>query len=161
TGIARRMVTEFGMSADVGAVKLGQSSGEVFLGRDLGHQRDYSDSVAEQVDREVRLLIEAAHAEAWKVLSANRTILDTLAKELLEKETLDHHQLEAIFKSVKKLAERPMWHSYEGRPQSSKPPVSVPKKRAPRKTAATAKNTVAKKPAAKPARTTRPKKSGN
>ena len=159
TGIARRMVTEFGMSANVGAVKLGQSSGEVFLGRDLGHQRDYSDSVAEQVDREVRLLIEAAHAEAWKVLSANRTILDTLAKELLEKETLDHHQLETIFKSVKKLAERPMWHSYEGRPQSTKPPVSVPKKRAPRKAAAT--KTAAKKPAAKPARTTRPKKSGS
>jgi cell division protease FtsH len=152
TGIARRMVTEFGMSSDVGAVKLGQSSGEVFLGRDLGHQRDYSDTVAEQVDREVRLLIEAAHQEAWKVLSSNRAILDRLAKELLEKETLDHHQLEDIFKPVKKLPERPVWNSYEGRPRSNKPPVSVPKKKASPKTPA------GKKPATKAAPRSRAKK---
>ena len=128
TTIARRMVTEFGMSSDVGAVKLGQASGEVFLGRDMGHQRDYSDAVAERVDQEVRALIDNAHAEAWKVLSANRAILDRLATELLEKETLDHHQLEEIFQGIKKLPERPTWHSYEGRPQSKKPPVAVPEK---------------------------------
>jgi cell division protease FtsH len=128
TNIARRMVTEFGMSSDVGAVKLGQSSGEVFLGRDLGHQRDYSDAVAATVDREVRELIDNAHAEAWKVLSQNRAILDRLATELLEKETLDHHQLEDIFKGIKKLPERPQWFSYEGRPASKKPPVKVPAK---------------------------------
>ena len=128
TNIARRMVTEFGMSSDVGAVKLGQSSGEVFLGRDLGHQRDYSDAVAATVDREVRELIDNAHAEAWKVLSQNRVILDRLATELLEKETLDHHQLEEIFRGIKKLPERPQWFSYEGRPASKKPPVKVPAK---------------------------------
>jgi len=128
TNIARRMVTEFGMSSDVGAVKLGQSSGEVFLGRDLGHQRDYSDAVAATVDREVRELIDNAHAEAWKVLSQNRAILDRLATELLEKETLDHHQLEDIFKGIKKLPERPQWFSYEGRLASKKPPVKVPAK---------------------------------
>lgn len=128
TSIARRMVTEFGMSSDVGAVKLGQSSGEVFLGRDLGTQRDYSDAVAERVDREVRALIDNAHEEAWKVLSQNRSILDRLATELLEKETLDHHQLEEIFRGIKKLPERPTWHSYAGRPQSNKPPVKVPAK---------------------------------
>ena len=128
TNIARRMVTEFGMSSDVGAVKLGQASGEVFLGRDMGHQREYSDKMAEQVDQEVRALIDNAHAEAWKVLSSNRDILDRLATELLEKETLDHHQLEDIFAGIKKLPERPTWHSYEGRPQSKKPPVAVPDK---------------------------------
>ncbi len=145
TSIARRMVTEFGMSSDVGAVKLGQASGEVFLGRDMGHQRDYSDSVAERVDQEVRALIDNAHKEAWKVLSDNRAILDQLATELLEKETLDHHQLAAIFDGIKQLPERPLWHSYEGRPQSKKPPVKVPEKpKAPAKKAA-AKKAAAKK----------------
>ena len=62
----------------------------MFLGRDMGHQRDYSESIAEKVDAEVRLLIEQAHDEAWQVLNDNRDILDKLAKELLEKETLDH-----------------------------------------------------------------------
>lgn len=128
TSIARRMVTEFGMSSDVGAVKLGQASGEVFLGKDLGHQRDYSDAIAQQVDKEIRELIDNAHKEAWKVLSDNRDILDALAKELLEKETLDHHQLEAIFSAVKKLPARAHWSSYPGRTRSKKPPVAVPKK---------------------------------
>jgi cell division protease FtsH len=150
TSIARRMVTEFGMSSDVGAVKLGQSSGEVFLGRDLGTQRDYSDSVAEKVDAEVRALIDHAHKEAWSVLSKNRAILDRLAKELLEKETLDHHQLEEIFAAVKKLPERPQWVSYAGRPASSKPPIAMPKKKAP---AQAAKKPAAKKPAPKKAST--------
>ena len=59
TGMARKMVTEFGMSERVGAIKLGQSTGEVFLGRDMGHQRDYSEEVARIVDEEVRALIEA------------------------------------------------------------------------------------------------------
>ena len=134
TSIARRMVTEFGMSSDVGAVKLGQASGEVFLGKDLGHQRDYSDAIAQQVDKEVRQLIENAHKEAWKVLSDNRDILDTLATELLEKETLDHHQLADIFANVKKLPARPLWSSYPGRTRSKKPPVAVPKKPAGRGT---------------------------
>ncbi len=128
TAIARRMVTEFGMSSDVGAVKLGQASGEVFLGKDLGHQRDYSDRVAERVDLEIRDLIDNAHKEAWKVLSQNRSILDSLATELLEKETLDHNQLADIFANVKKLPARPTWRSYPGRTRSQKPPVAVPPK---------------------------------
>ena len=128
TSIARRMVTEFGMSSDVGAVKLGQASGEVFLGKDLGHQRDYSDAIAQQVDKEIRELIDNAHREAWKVLSDNRAILDRLATELLEKETLDHHRLAEIFADVKQLPARPTWASYPGRPRSKKPPVDVPQK---------------------------------
>ncbi len=103
------MVTEYGMSADIGAVKLGQSQGEVFLGRDMGHQRDYSEEIAEKVDLEVRKLIEQAHDEAWKVLNDNRDILDDLARQLLEKETLDHLQLAEIFENVRKLDERPQW----------------------------------------------------
>ena len=151
TSIARRMVTEYGMSADIGAVKLGQASGEVFLGRDMGHQRDYSDAVAQSVDIEVRKLIDHAHTEAWKVLMDNRSILDRLAHELLEKETLDHTQLATIFEKVKKLPERPLWLSSGERPPSNKGPVSVPRKKVTTKKPAVkkpvAKKVVAKKPA--------------
>ena len=129
TGIARRMVTEFGMTASVGAVKLGKASGEVFLGRDMGHQRDYSEQMAQMVDNEVRALIEQAHDEAYKVLSSNRVVLDKLASELLDKETLDHEQLAEIFKPVKKLAKRTQWLSSSKRPTSNKPPVKVPVKK--------------------------------
>jgi len=151
TSIARRMVTEYGMSADIGAVKLGQSSGEVFLGRDMGHQRDYSETVAEAVDSQVRALIDHAHTEAWTVLNSNRAILDRLATELLERETLDHNQLADIFASVKKLPERPQWLSSAKRPVSRKGPVAVP---------ATKKTRAVTQPAAKKttAATTRAKK---
>ncbi|MFM6967577.1 MAG: ATP-dependent zinc metalloprotease FtsH [Microbacteriaceae bacterium] len=144
TNIARRMVTDYGMSASVGAVKLGAASGEMFLGRDMGHGRDYSETLAQQIDLEIRALVDAAHDEAWKVLNDNRAILDRLAAELLEKETLDHNQLAEIFVGVKRLPERKQWLSSKGRPVSSKPPVAVP---------ARAASTDA--PAAKPARRTR------
>ncbi|WP_438854006.1 ATP-dependent zinc metalloprotease FtsH [Agromyces sp. M3QZ16-3] len=131
TATARKMVTEYGMSANVGAVKLGQSQGEVFLGRDMGHQRDYSEEIAEKVDIEVRTLIEQAHDEAWQVLNDNRDILDKLAAELLEQETLDHHQIAEIFKDVKKLPERPLWLSSDRRPVSDRPPIPFPSRKAP------------------------------
>lgn len=131
TGIARKMVTEYGMSANVGAIKLGQSSGEVFLGRDMGHQRDYSEQIAETVDAEVRVLIEQAHDEAWQVLNENRDILDRLASELLEKETLDHNELADIFAGVRKLPPRPQWLSSSTRPVSEQPPIAVPIAKAP------------------------------
>ncbi len=152
TAIARRMVTEYGMSTDIGAVKLGQASGEVFLGRDMGHQRDYSDSVAQAVDTEVRNFIDRAHTEAWTVLMDNRAILDRLATELLEKETLDHHQLATIFEGVKQLPERPLWLSSGDRPPSKKGPVSVPR----RKAATAPKKPAAKKPVAKKTTTKKP-----
>jgi cell division protease FtsH len=145
TSIARRMVTEYGMSADIGAVKLGQASGEVFLGRDMGHQRDYSDSVAQTVDLQVKNLIDQAHTEAWTVLMENREILDRLATELLEKETLDHTQLATIFAEVKKLPERPQWLSSEERPVSHQGPVSVPVRKKPRTVKAGPKKTTPKK----------------
>ena len=125
---ARKMVTEYGMSANIGSVKLNSGSGDMFLGRDMGHSRDYSERLSEQVDAEVRTLIEAAHDEAWQVLTDNRDILDSLASELLEKETLDHNQIAAIFENVKKLPERPQWLSSDKRPVSNRPPVSLPVK---------------------------------
>ena len=131
TSTARKMVTEFGMSANVGAVKLGQSQGEVFLGRDMGHQRDYSEEIAEKVDAEVRGLIEQAHDEAWLVLNDNRDILDKLAAELLEHETLDHKQIAEIFTHIRKLPERPQWLSSDRRPVSDRPPISFPEDKMP------------------------------
>jgi cell division protease FtsH len=128
TATARRMVTEFGMSAKVGSVKLTGGSSEPFMGRDMGGSRDYSETLAETVDAEVRQLIEQAHTEAWEVINANRDILDRLATELLEKETLDHEQLAEIFKDVRKLPERPQWLSSNKRPLSDLPPVGVPSK---------------------------------
>ncbi|WP_460775594.1 ATP-dependent zinc metalloprotease FtsH [Microbacterium sp. GXF7504] len=128
TNIARKMVTEYGMTTDIGPVKLGGSSGEMFLGRDMGHGRDYSDELAERVDEQVRALIEQAHNEAYQVLNDNRDILDKLALALLEKETLDHIELEDIFKDVKRLPPRPQWLSSSERPVSPLPPVEVPRR---------------------------------
>ena len=126
TGLARKMVTQFGMSEEIGAIKLGSASGEMFLGRDMGHERDYSESVAATVDREVRRLIEAAHDEAWEILVEHRPILDRLVKELLEKETLNAEQIAQVFGDVVKRQSRPVWLSSERRAVSDLPPVPVP-----------------------------------
>jgi len=130
TAMARKMVTEFGMSERVGAIKLGQSQGEVFLGRDYGHQRDYSEHVAGIVDEEVRRLIEAAHDDAWHALNDNREILDNLVLELLERETLNHKDIAEIFRGVRKRPERARWLSAEHRLLSDKPPVLTPAEQA-------------------------------
>ena len=131
TSIARKMVTEYGMTTDVGPVKLGSSSGEVFMGRDMGHGRDFSERIAERVDAEVRALIEQAHNEAYEVINANRAILDKLALSLLEKETLDHLELAEIFTDITRLPPRPQWLSSDGRPVSALPPVDVPRRAQP------------------------------
>jgi cell division protease FtsH len=77
TGIARKMVTEYGMTTEVGPVKLGSSSGEVFMGRDMGHGRDFSERIAERVDQQVRELIEQAHNEAYQVINATTATCST------------------------------------------------------------------------------------
>ena len=123
TAVARAMVTQYGMSERIGAIKLGQESGEVFLGRDMGHQRDYSEGVAEIVDQEVRVLIETAHDEAWEILSENRDVLDALVLELLEKETLNKEEVARIFEPLRRRETRSVWLSSAGRPVSDLPPV--------------------------------------
>ena len=129
TSMARKMVTEFGMSERIGAVKLGQSQGEVFLGRDMGHQRDYSEAIASIVDEEVRRFIEDAHDEAWHALNDNRDILDRLVLDLLEHETLNAKELAEIFDDVVKRPKRPTWLSSEHRTISTIPPVLTPAER--------------------------------
>jgi cell division protease FtsH len=130
TGLARRMVTQFGMSERIGAIKLGQEQGEVFLGRDMGHQRDYSEDVAGIVDEEIRRFIEAAHDEAWHALNDNREVLDALVLDLLEKETLNKAQLDVIFAPVVKRPHRPIWLSSDRRHVSDQPPVLTPAEQA-------------------------------
>ena len=130
TAMARKMVTEYGMSERVGAVKLGQSQGEVFLGRDMGHQRDYSEQVAAVVDEEVRKLVDDAHDEAWHAVNDNRDILDRLVLELLERETLNAAELAEMFKGIVKRPVRQTWLSSEHRTLSDLPPVLTPAEQA-------------------------------
>lgn len=126
TKIARAMVTEYGMSSKLGAVRYGTEHGDPFLGRTMGTQADYSHEVAQIIDDEVRKLIEAAHTEAWEILTEYRDVLDTLAGELLEKETLHRAELEAIFGEVKKRPRLTMFDDFGGRVPSDKPPIKTP-----------------------------------
>ncbi|QCO96526.1 ATP-dependent zinc metalloprotease FtsH [Arthrobacter sp. 24S4-2] len=123
TSTARKMVTEFGMSERVGAVRLGQGGGEPFLGRDAGHERNYSDQIAYIVDEEVRRLIDQAHDEAYAILTENRDILDSLALELLERETLNQTEIAYVFRDIRKRDFREVWLSKETRPVQSSGPV--------------------------------------
>jgi len=129
TNIARTMVTQYGFSNAVGSVSYG-NGGEVFIGRDMAQQRDYSEATAQVIDTEVRALVENAHTEAYKALTLNRKVLDELARELMIKETLQAEEVAKIFESVKKLPERKTWLSSENRPVSKVPPIAIPAKAA-------------------------------
>jgi cell division protease FtsH len=126
TSVARAMVTQYGMTERIGAIKLGSGSGEVFMGRDMGHGRDYSEEVAGVVDEEVKRLIEAAHNEAWHILVDNRDVLDELVLALLERETLDKAAVAEIFQDIRRRPPRPAWTGASDRiPQPG--PVLTPK----------------------------------
>ncbi|MDY6054657.1 ATP-dependent zinc metalloprotease FtsH [Micrococcus sp.] len=130
TETARKMVTEYGMSAKVGAVKLGGGSSEPFLGGPGGgSSREYSEELAYLVDAEVRSLLDQAHAEAHWLLTENRDILDRLAYELLEKETLTQEQIAEIFEGLRKRPERPVWLASDDRLPQDIPPVLSPAER--------------------------------
>ena len=89
TRLARKMVCEWGMSEKMGMVEYGEHEDYVFLGRDISRARDYSEATAEQIDQEVRKLIDDAYGRAKEILLANREKLEVIAKALLEYETLD------------------------------------------------------------------------
>jgi cell division protease FtsH len=114
TNLARRMVTEFGMSDTIGPMRLGQADHEVFLGRDYGHQANYSDEVAARIDAEVLALIDGAHQRAEAILETHRATLDRLALRLVEKETLEGEELAGL------LGDLPSWTA---RPPVEPPPV--------------------------------------
>ena len=126
TKIARAMVTEYGMSAKLGAVKYGHGDDEPFLGRTYGSGPEYSIEVGSEIDGEVRALIEAAHTEAWAVLNTYRDILDSLASALLEKETLDRKDLEVIFAEVEKRPRITTFDEFGPRLPSDRPPIKTP-----------------------------------
>ncbi|WEH40438.1 ATP-dependent zinc metalloprotease FtsH [Streptomyces sp. AM 2-1-1] len=124
---ARAMVTQYGMTERLGAIKFGGDNTEPFVGREMGHQRDYSEEVAGLVDEEVKKLIETAHNEAWEILVENRDILDTLVLQLLEKETLGKEEIAEIFAPIVKRPARPAWTGSARRTPSTRPPVLSPK----------------------------------
>ena len=127
TSIARSMVTQYGFSSSLGAVAFG-SGGEVFIGRDMAQKADYSEATAQVIDVEVRALLEGAHQEAYTALNLNRDVLDALAKELMERETLQADDIARIFANVKKIPARKTWLSSEKRPVSKIPPIAIPPK---------------------------------
>jgi cell division protease FtsH len=102
TTVARQMVTEYGMSDSLGPMRFGQPQGEVFLGRDIGTSPDYSDEVAASIDAEVRRLIESAHDVAREILETNRAVLDRLAADLIEHETLETERVQQVFTNVRR-----------------------------------------------------------
>ena len=97
TKLARRMVTHYGMSERLGPMTYGTDEEEVFVGRDFGRARNYSEKVAAAIDEEMRLLIDKAYSKAEKLLKDNINILHRVAEALLEKETLDGKEFEKIF----------------------------------------------------------------
>lgn len=126
TDTARKMVTQYGMSARVGSVKVGGDSDQPFVGMDGVHRVDISPQTAAQIDAEVQALLEAANREAWAIVENNRDILDTLALRLLEEETLTEGQLAEIFRGIRKAPLREQWHSYEGLEISTQAPIDIP-----------------------------------
>ncbi len=127
TKAARAMVTQYGMSERVGAVKLGGGDSEPFLGmRGTDSTQDYSESMAAVIDEEVAALIHTAHQEAFDVLEENRDVLDELVRQLFEKETLGKAEVAEVFKPLRRRDKRPAWTGSDARVPSAVPPVEVP-----------------------------------
>ena len=100
TDLARRMVCEFGMSERLGPVTLGRKAGPIFLGRDIVEDRNYSETVASEIDKEVRRIVEECYERAKRLLQENRHLLDAIANRLLEKETIDGEELDRLLREM-------------------------------------------------------------
>lgn len=97
TKMARAMVTQYGMSQKLGPLIFGEKDEMVFLGKEIGEQRNYSEEIARQIDHEVRRIVEAAYSRATQILQENKAKLEEIAQRLLKEETLDAQSFEAIF----------------------------------------------------------------
>lgn len=106
TKIARNMVTRYGMSDELGPIVFGEQREQVFLGRDLGHERNYSESTAEQIDAEVHRIVTEAYDDVVKLLSENMDFLHNMAEALLEYETIDHEDVVSLYETGK-IAKKP------------------------------------------------------
>jgi len=122
TDMARKMVTDFGMSEKLGPMSLGKRHGPVFLGRDLVESRNYSEEVAYEIDKEVRRIIDECYSRARQILEANRDKLEVIARALLEKESLDAEELERLLAGQPLDADSPA----PGAPEVQAPPRTVP-----------------------------------
>ena len=100
TNIARKMVTAWGMSDKLGNMAYGKNQENVFMGRDFGHQRDYSEQVAFEIDEEMKRIVDEKYEEAKALLSSHRDMLEAIAKELLDKETIDAEEFQDIMNRV-------------------------------------------------------------
>ncbi len=147
TNLARAMVTQYGMTERLGAIKLGDSNSEPFLGRDLGHARNYSEDVAAVVDEETKKLLAGAHQEAFDILEENRDVLDSLVLELIDQETLDKAEVARIFEPLRRRPTRPAWTGSPDRNPSEIPPVEIPQEIRDRVAANAAANGTAPSPA--------------
>lgn len=101
TNMARRMVTEYGMSAKIGPVVFGEKSHEVFLGRDYGHVKNYSEEKSAQIDSEVEALVQKAHKQAKELLAQHKKELERVTKALMERETLSREEFIELFENAK------------------------------------------------------------
>ena len=101
TKLARQMVTEYGMSETIGPITLGRKEHEIFLGRDISEQRDYSEEVANKIDKEVSKIIETAYTRAKDVLTKNKSKLKKIARNLIERETLEGKDLDDLLNGIK------------------------------------------------------------
>ncbi len=100
SAIARKMIMEYGMSDELGPISFGNDHNEVFLGRDLGKSRNFSEEIANKIDSEVKAIIDEAYAKAEKILAENESKLHAVAQELLLKEKLEGAEFEAIIAKV-------------------------------------------------------------
>jgi cell division protease FtsH len=123
TNLARRMVTQFGMSDKVGAIAVGDKEQEIFLGREIQQRREMSERMSETVDAEVKRLLDEAYARAAEIVLANRDTLDRMAVALLERETIDREEIDAIARG-EALPPRPA--SPTPAPPPAAPPSSAP-----------------------------------
>jgi cell division protease FtsH len=126
TALARAMVTQYGMTERLGAIQLGKDNGEPFLGRDMGHSRNYSEDVAAIVDDETKKFLATAHQEAFDILAENRDVLDALVLALLDRETLDKEEVAEIFVPLRRRSRRPAWTGSPNRVPSTIPPIEIP-----------------------------------
>ena len=120
------MVTQYGMTERLGAVKLGDSDSEPFLGRDMGHTRNYSEETPPRSTRRSRSCWATPTRRPSRSSSENRDVLDSLVLALLDKETLDKAQIAEIFEPLRRRPERPAWTGSPERIASTIPPVDIP-----------------------------------
>jgi len=125
TGLARRMVTQFGMSEVIGPLAVGDKEQEIFLGREFAQRREVSERTAQKVDDEVKRLIDEAYARAMQIITENRELLDRIAAALLDRETIDREDLDRLVKNLPLAPRNPALDpAAPSNPPAAKPGVS-------------------------------------